>query len=72
VLDVVVDVAQQGSEVAGARGLHHAAQELLAEHFAALAADGPRRRVVVEAGPPLTVRVAEGARSASALHGKNG
>ena len=49
VLDVVVDIAQQGNEAAGARGLHHAAQELLAERFAALAGDRPRQRVVVEA-----------------------
>jgi ATP-dependent Clp protease ATP-binding subunit ClpB len=59
VLDVVVDVAQQGNEAAGARGLHHAAQELLAEHFAALAGDRPRQRILVEAGPPLTVRVGD-------------
>ena len=60
VLDVVVDIAQQGNETAGARGLHHAAQELLAEHFAALAGDGPRQRVAVDAGPPLAVRVRTG------------
>ena len=60
VLDVVVDIAQQGNETAGARGLHHAAQELLAEHFAALAGDGPRQRVAVDAGPPLAVRVVQG------------
>jgi len=57
VLDVVVDIAQQGNESAGARGLHHAAQELLAEHFAALAGDRPKQRVAIDAGPPLTVRV---------------
>jgi len=60
VLDVVVDVAQQGNEAAGARGLHHAAQELLAERFAGIAGDAPRQRVVVEAGPPLAVRAVEG------------
>ena len=58
VLDVVADIAKAGNEAAGARALHHAARELLAEHFAGLAADGPRRWVVIEPGPPLSVGVA--------------
>jgi ATP-dependent Clp protease ATP-binding subunit ClpC len=56
VLDVVADIARAGNDAAGARALHHAARELLAEQFATLAADGPRQRVVIEAGPPLDVR----------------
>jgi hypothetical protein len=66
VLDVVADIAAAGNDTAGARALHHAAQELLGEHFAALVADGPRRRVVIEAGPPLTVTVATAAKAAGA------
>ena len=75
VLDVVTDIAQQGNEAAGARGLHHAAQELLAEHFAGFAGDALPQRVVVEAGPPVSVRHVEerAPRSGSAVaHGKSG
>jgi hypothetical protein len=64
VLDVIADIAKAGNEAAGARALHHAARELLAELFAGLTADGPRRRVVIEPGPPLTVSVTQEARSA--------
>jgi hypothetical protein len=64
VLDVIADIARAGNEAAGARALHHAARELLAEQFAGLAADGPRQRVVIEPGPPLSVSVARTARSA--------
>jgi hypothetical protein len=64
VLDVIADIAKAGNEAAGARALHHAARELLAELFAGLTADGPRQRVVIEPGPPLTVSVTQKARSA--------
>jgi hypothetical protein len=66
VLDVVEDIARAGDEAAGARGLHHAARELLAQHFAAVAGDGPRRRVAIEAGPPLGVRAVEAGSHAGA------
>lgn len=65
VLYVVGDIAAQSNEAAGARGLHHAARELLADQFATLARDGPSRPVTVDAGPPLAVRTA-GAGSGSA------
>jgi ATP-dependent Clp protease ATP-binding subunit ClpC len=64
VLDVIADIAKAGNEAAGARALHHASRELLAELFAGLTADGPRQRVVIEPGPPLTVSVTQKARSA--------
>jgi len=64
VLEVVADIARAGNVAAGARALHHAAQELLAERLATLGADGPPQRVVIEAGPPLTVRPAQRQRSA--------
>ena len=63
---MVGDIARAGDEGAGARGLHHAARELLGEHFGALAEDGPRRRVAIEAGPPLTVREVVKQRSTAA------
>ena len=63
VLDVIGDIANAGNQAAGARALHHAARELLAERFAGLAADGPRQAVAITAGPPLSVRVARQARS---------
>ena len=56
--EVVEDIARDSSG-AGARALNHAARELLAESFAA---DGPRVRVAIDAGPPVTVRVTEAAR----------
>ena len=58
VIEVVEDIARDGGS-SGARALHHAARELLAGHFAELAADGPPVRVTIDAGPPLTVRVSE-------------
>jgi hypothetical protein len=54
VAEVVEDIARDGGG-AGARALHHAARELLAEQFAELAADGPPLRVTIDAGPPLAV-----------------
>ena len=62
VVEVVEDIADDNGDGAGARALHHAARELLAECFAALAADGPPVPVTIEAGPPLAVRVSEAAR----------
>ena len=64
VTDVVEDIARDGGR-SGARALHHAARELLAEHFGALAGDGPRRRVEILVGPPLEVRLAGAGRAAS-------
>ena len=60
---VVEDTAGDGGG-SGARALHHAARELLAERFAELAADGLPLHVAIDAGPPLDVRVSEVARSA--------
>jgi len=57
VLEVTEDIAGDHGTAGGARALHHAARELLAESFGALAADGPRRRVEIVAGPPLEVRL---------------
>ena len=65
VIAVVEDIARDRGDAAGARGLHHAARELLAESFAALAGDGPRTRVAVEAGPPLAVRPCRAAATAT-------
>ena len=53
VIDVAEDIARDSGDAGGARALHHAARELLAESFAALAADGPPARVTIDAGPPL-------------------
>jgi len=61
VIEVVEDIARD-SGAAGARALHHAARELLAESFAGLAADGPRVCVAIDAGPPVAVRITKGAR----------
>jgi DNA polymerase III delta prime subunit len=60
VTEVVEDIARD-SGAAGARALHHAARELLAESFAAFAADGPLVRVAIDAGPPVAVRITKGA-----------
>jgi AAA domain (Cdc48 subfamily) len=62
VVEVVEDIARDSGDAAGARGLQHAARELLAECFAGLAADGPPVQVTIHAGPPLAVRVSESAR----------
>jgi ATP-dependent Clp protease ATP-binding subunit ClpC len=62
VIEVVEDIAEDSGGAAGARALHHAARELLAEPFAGIAADGPPVRVTIDAGPPLTVRVSQAAR----------
>ena len=64
VLEVVEDIASDLG-TAGARALHHASRELLAEGFAELAADGPRIAVAIDAGPPVTVSVAKGERRAA-------
>ena len=62
VVEVVEDIAEASGDAAGARALHHAARELLAESFAEIAGDGPPVRVTVDAGPPLSVRISEAAR----------
>ncbi len=62
VVEVVEDIAHDSGDAAGARSLHHAARELLAESFAELAGDGPPEHVTIDAGPPLEVRVTESAR----------
>src|SRR6185295_12831275 len=62
VLEVVEDIARDSAAGTGGRALHHAARELLAEPFAALAGDGPPAAVTIDAGPPLEVRVSEPAR----------
>jgi hypothetical protein len=62
VVEVVEDIAGDSGDAAGARALHHAARELLAECFAGIAADGPHVQVAIDAGPPLVVRITEGAR----------
>jgi len=62
VIEVVEDIAEDSGDGAGARALQHAARELLAECFAALATDGPAMHVTIDAGPPLAVRVTEAAR----------
>ena len=59
---MVVRFAGDSGDDAGARALHHAARELLAECFADMAADGPPVQVTIDAGPPLVVRISEGAR----------
>ncbi len=58
VLEVVVDIGLACNAAGGARAFQHGARELLAESFAVLADDAPRRTVDVEAGPPVTVRLA--------------
>jgi ATP-dependent Clp protease ATP-binding subunit ClpA len=65
VLDVVQDIAGD-AEATGARALHHAARELLAESFAEFAVDGPQQRVDVQAGPPIGVRLGRRARDPAA------
>ena len=61
VVDVVLDIAGDlGTE--GLRGLQHAARELLAGAFGGVAGDGPRRRIVIDTGPPLAVRRVAAAR----------
>ncbi|MEP6892239.1 MAG: AAA family ATPase [Gaiellaceae bacterium] len=52
--DVLLDIA--GRSGLGARALHHAASELLGSAFAAAAGGGLSGRVVIETGPPITVR----------------
>ncbi len=67
VVEVVEDIAGDSGDAAGARALHHAARELLAECFAGIAADGPPVQVTIDVGPPLTVRVSEAARRPSSF-----
>lgn len=69
VLEVAEDIVRDHGGAGGARALHHAARELLAEGFAALAADGPPTRVTIDAGPPVAVRIAAAARGGHAGEG---
>jgi len=58
--DVVVDIA--GDTRLGARGLDHAAAELLGAAFASAVRTGVRGAVVIEPGPPPRVRAQGGSR----------
>ena len=61
--DVVVDIAGNGG--LGARGLDHAAAELLGAAFAAAVRAGVRGAAVIEPGPPPSVRARGGSRRAT-------
>ena len=49
-------VSRPSSSDAGARALHYAASELLGTAFAEAAGDGLSGPIVIETGPPISVR----------------
>lgn len=58
VIRVILDIA--GDNGLGARALYHAARDLLVDQLVEILATGLSGKILIEAGPPLTIRSARG------------